>query len=275
MPGESVEEALAAAEAYAGDGIGAVFTLLGENLTSFAEAERVARDYEELLAEVARRGLRAEVSVKLTQLGLDIDTAGTERLVRQLAVRAADAAGWLWIDMEGSAYVQATVDLYETVLRDHSNVGLCIQAYLHRTPADVERLLPLRPGFRLVKGAYDEPAAIAYRSKHEVDATYAAIAGQLVDGLAAGTIARAILATHDVALITAAMRLAEAAGLPRTALEIQMLYGIRADEQRRLATEGYDVRGLVAYGSHWYAWYMRRLAERPANVIFALRQLLP
>jgi proline dehydrogenase len=275
MPGEELVDALAAAEAHAASGVGCVFTLLGENLTTFEEAEGVARHYHGVLAEIAARGLRGEVSIKLTQLGFDIDPEGTYRLVDALARDAAGTGTWLWIDMEGSAYVDATVALYERAAGAHRNVGLCIQAYLRRTPTDVARLLPLRPAFRLVKGAYDEPEAIAYRSRREVDTAFAGLAAQLLAATAGGQVSRAILATHDTALIEQAARSATALGLDRGRVEVQMLYGVRSGEQRRLAAEGLDVRCLIAYGRHWYPWYMRRLAERPANVLFALRQLLP
>jgi proline dehydrogenase len=275
MPGEEMADALAAAERYRAQGIGAVFTLLGENLAAFEEAEQIAAHYRELLTAIAARDLGAEISVKLTQLGLDLDSEGAFRLVEGLAARAADIGTWLWIDMEGSAYVEATVALYERVKATHENVGLCIQAYLHRTPADLARLMPLRPAIRLVKGAYDEPAAIAYRKGPEVDAAYLAAAADLVAAVSEGRASRAILGTHDLRLIEQSGRVAEAHGLGRDRIEIQMLYGIRAGEQRRLAAEGYDVRALVSYGSYWYPWYVRRLAERPSNLVFALRQLLP
>jgi proline dehydrogenase len=275
MPGEEMADALAAAERYRVDGIGAVFTLLGENLKAFDEAEQIAGHYRELLAEISTRDLGAEISVKLTQLGFDLDPERTLGLLNDLAGRAADLGTWLWIDMEGSPYVEATVAAYERVKAAHENVGLCIQAYLHRTPADLARLMPLKPAIRLVKGAYDEPAAIAYRKGPEVDAAYLAAAADLLAAVAEGRASRAILGTHDLRLIEQSSRVAEARGLRRDRIEVQMLYGIRAGEQRRLAAEGYSVRALISYGSYWYPWYVRRLAERPANVVFALRQLLP
>jgi len=275
MPGETLPDALGAAEAHAASGIGSVFTLLGENLTTMSEAERVADHYREVLDEVAARGLRAEISVKLTQLGLDIDAEGAYRAFDGLARHAATNANWVWVDMEGSAYVERTLAFYERAARDHRNVGLCLQAYLHRTPADVARLLPLTPAIRIVKGAYDEPAEIAYRAREEVDAAYAAISVQLFEALVRGQASRVILATHDIRLIEQLARSAASMAIDRSRIEVQMLYGIRFDEQRRLAAAGFDVRCLIAYGTYWFPWYMRRLAERPANVIFALRQLLP
>jgi proline dehydrogenase len=181
----------------------------------------------------------------------------------------------VWVDMEGSAYTEQTIAIYERLKASHPNLGICLQAYLRRTAADVQRLLPLEPAIRLVKGAYDEPPAIAYRSRREVDANYVALAMVLLDAAASGRVVRIGLGTHDVVLIEQLAEHAAALGLPKTAFEVQMLNGIRLDQQRRLAAEGYLVRDLIAYGTAWYAWYMRRLAERPANVLFALRQMLP
>lgn len=275
MPGEELSDALGAAEVYRRDGIGSVLTLLGENLTAISEAEAVAAHYREAFDEVARRGLQTEISVKLTQFGYDIDPEAAYRFVDALATHAAEKDNWVWIDMEGSAYTEGTVAFYERAAQAHRNVGLCMQAYLHRTPADVVRLLAVTPSIRLVKGAYDEPAKIAYRTSREVDAAYSSVATVLLEALAAGRATRAILATHDTALIDQLARIAGSLGLERGRVEIQMLYGIRAGEQLKLSKLGFSVRGLIAYGSYWYPWYMRRLAERPANLIFAMRQLLP
>ena len=180
----------------------------------------------------------------------------------------------LWVDMEGSAYTESTIAFYERLRAVHSNTGICLQAYLKRTAADIQRLLPLKPEIRLVKGAYAEPADIAYRTRHDVDANYLALSVAMLDSVRGGGSVRVGLGTHDVRLIEQVAEHAAALGLPRTAFEIQMLYGIRADQQRRLNREGFIVRTLIAYGEAWYPWYMRRLAERPANVIFALRQMV-
>ena len=275
MPGEELEDALGAAEGYRRDGIGSVFTLLGENLASIEDADAVAAHYRGAQDAVVARGLDTEMSVKLTQLGFDMDPAATARYVDELAIRAAERKTWLWIDMEASDYVEPTLALYEAAAEKHRNVGLCVQAYLRRTPDDLRRLAAVKPSIRLVKGAYDEPASLAYRAKREVDAAYVAVASRLIAGVADGSVARVILATHDTTLIEQLAATAASLGLSKDRVEIQMLYGIRASEQRRLAREGFSVRGLVAYGRYWYPWYMRRLAERPANVIFAMRALLP
>ncbi len=273
MPGEDPESALAAAAAFKADDIASEFTRLGENITELAEGDAVAEHYLGILDEIARRGLDGEVSVKLTQLGYDLDVERTLAHTRRLAERAAANGKTLWVDMEGSAYAEGTIAFYERLKADHPNTGLCLQAYLHRTAADVQRLLPLSPRIRLVKGAYAEPASIAYQSRQDVDTNYVAVAVALLDASHAGTDVRLGLGTHDVRLIEQIAAHAAALGLPKSSFEIQMLYGIRMDQQRRLAAEGYLVRDLIAYGEAWYPWYMRRLAERPANVLFALRQI--
>lgn len=275
MPGEDMVSALTAAVRFQVEGLGTIFTHLGENLTSIDEADGVAAHYAELIDQVAARKLDGEPSVKLTQLGFDLDEARTMVHAEALAARAAQHGKTFWIDMEGSVYVERTIAFYERLKAGHSNAGICLQAYLRRTAADVRRLLPLEPQIRLVKGAYAEPASIAYQTRHDVDANYLALTVAMLDAFRAGTKVRIGLGTHDVRLIEQAAEHAAALGLPKAAFEVQMLYGIRLDQQRRLARDGYLVRDLIAYGEAWYPWYMRRLAERPANVIFALRQMLP
>ena len=275
MPGEDAEAALRAAASLDSAGIGSVFTRLGENLTRLDEADEVAEHYLQLSAEIARRDLAGEISVKLTQLGLDLDVERAYSHLVRLTERAGASGQTVWIDMEGSAYTERTVALYERLRSAHPNAGVCLQAYLRRTAADVQRLLPLGPAIRLVKGAYAEPAAIAYQTRREVDEHYHALAVQLLDARQTGRPLRIALGTHDIGLIERAAAYASAHGSTNGAFEVHMLYGIRTDEQHRLARAGYAVRTLIAYGTHWYPWYMRRLAERPANVWFVLRQLLP
>jgi len=274
MPGESVDDALAAAVTFQIEGIGTLFTRLGENLTDIAEADAVADHYLALLDEIHARRLDGEVSVKLTQLGFDLDIERAFEHASAIAARAAQDGRTFWIDMEGSAYAEGTVAFYERLRAVHPNVGICLQAYLKRTAADIQRLLPLDPQIRLVKGAYAEPASSAYRTRHDVDANYLALSVAMLEAARGGRHVRIGLGTHDVRLIEQAAEHALALGLPRTAFEVQMLYGIRMDQQRRLASEGFLVRDLIAYGEAWYPWYMRRLAERPANVLFALRQMV-
>jgi proline dehydrogenase len=273
MPGETMEEALDAAETFRPLGIGILLTHLGENLTNLADAEAVAEHYHDVLDKVRARGMDAEISVKPTQLGLDLDAGATLAHLRGLAAHAAEAGGSLWLDMEGSPYVDGTLDLYRQLKADHPRVGICLQAYLRRTPADVHALLPLQPEIRMVKGAYNEPASVAFRRKGEVDAAYQSLSVLMLPAAARGEL-RLGLGTHDTALVERVADYARSAGIGIDAFEVQMLYGIRMDEQRRLAAAGFRVRDLIAYGDAWYAWYMRRLAERPANVAFALRQIV-
>lgn len=274
MPGEEPEAALDAAVRFKAEGIASEFTRLGENVTVVEEGDAVAEHYLWLYDEIAKRGLDGEISVKLTQLGYDLDVDRTLAHTGRLAARAAEHGLMVWVDMEGSDYAEGTIGFYERLKATNPNTGLCLQSYLHRTAADIQRLLPLDPAIRLVKGAYAEPASIAYQAKHDVDTNFVALAVALLEGARHGRTVRLGLGTHDVRLIEQIAQHATAMGLPKTSFEVQMLYGIRMDEQRRLAREGYLVRNLIAYGEAWYPWYMRRLAERPANVIFALRQII-
>jgi proline dehydrogenase len=272
MPGETAESALDAAETFKPHRIGVLFTRLGENLTDLTEARAVVDHYHGLLDQIQARGLDGEISVKLTQLGLDLDPDATFAHASALTEHAARVGGALWIDMEGSAYTEPTIAMYERLKAMHPNVAICLQAYLRRTPDDIRRLLPLTPAIRLVKGAYNEPVEVAFRRRAEVDAAYQSLSALMLPSAAAGEM-RLALGTHDVALIEQTAERAGNAGFPITCFEIQMLYGIRAGEQTRLAEGGYVVRDLISYGDAWYAWYLRRLAERPANVAFAFRQL--
>jgi proline dehydrogenase len=272
MPGEGFDAALKAATAFREKGVGALFTLLGENISDLADANRVVEHYEEVLAACV--GIAAEVSVKPTQLGLDIDPDAAYANLVRLTRAAANARTFLWIDMEGSAYTDRTVDLYRQLRAQHANVGIALQAYLHRTVKDVAGLMPLKPAIRLVKGAYAEPASIAFTAKREVDENYLALVASMLPEVKRRNL-RLVAATHDTVLIAKAWRYAEALGVDRGHFEVAMLYGIRMDEQLRLAREGFTVRDLISWGDAWYAWYLRRLAERPANVWFVARQLLP
>jgi proline dehydrogenase len=274
MPGEDADAAFAAAATLAAGGQGILFTRLGENLTSLDEANAVAAHYHEVLDRSAALERPIELSVKPTQLGLDLDEEACFRLCSELASRADVAGTWFWVDMESSAYVERTLALFERLKKRHRNVGICLQAYLKSTPADIRRILPLEPAVRLVKGAYDEPASLAWRKKAEVDGAYQAAALVIAEAARDGK-ARLALGTHDSSLVERIASFADAAGVPREKLEVHMLFGIRAGELRRLQQAGFPAFTLVAYGKHWYPWYMRRLAERPANVGFALRQLLP
>ncbi len=273
MPGEEFPAAVRAAQRFASLGIGTVFTKLGENVSTLAEAEAVRDHYLDVLAQIAADRLPAHISVKLTQLGLDVDRGWCERAVGALAERADGSGGFVWIDMEDSHYTDVTLDVFRRVRAACASVGVCLQAYLHRTPGDVEALLPLRPAIRLVKGAYAEPPAVALPRKADLDAAYFALADRLLQGAARGE-ARPVLGTHDMRLVGRLRARARELGVAPGGYELHLLYGIRADDQRSLAAAGERIRVLISYGSAWFAWYMRRLAERPANVWFVLRNLI-
>ncbi|HYT05750.1 MAG TPA: proline dehydrogenase family protein [Gemmatimonadales bacterium] len=273
MPGEDQGAALDAAAAFSQEGIGAVLTELGEQVTNAAEAAAVRDHYLDVFDRIGERALPAHVSVKLTHLGLDVQRDACRDHLLALAARAAGRGSFLWIDMEESRYVDVTLELFRRVRSAHERVGVCLQAYLRRTSADLETLLPLAPAIRLVKGAYNEPAEVAFSRKRDVDDGYFTLAGRLLDQAARGR-ARPVFGTHDGGLIARIRGRAAALGAGPGAYELHMLYGIRAAEQRALARAGCTVRVLISYGSAWFAWYMRRLAERPANVWFVLRNLV-
>ncbi len=271
MPGETLDDAVAAARELETHGLGTILTHLGENVTERAEADAEAEHYLDVIERSA--SLDCEVSVKLTQLGLDLDPERPHRHLIRLIERAAELKRTIWIDMEGSAYTERTIEVYRRLRRVHPNVGVAIQAYLRRSRADVESLLPLGAAIRLVKGAYREPASIAFASLAEVNENYFALARLLLAPEARGAGARLVAGTHDTRLIARINEYAEATGVPRGAFEYAMLYGIRRDEQERLARSGYPTRVLISYGSSWFPWYMRRLAERPANLMFVAKSL--
>lgn len=270
MPGETAADALAAAELLQGKGIGTVFTHLGENITEAAEARRVADHYIEVLDQIRARKLATELSVKLTQLGLDLSSSQCYGNLKRIIECAGDKST-VWIDMESSPYVDITLELFRRARGAFHNVGVCLQAYLYRTAGDIAALMPLSPAIRLVKGAYKEPAGVAYPRKKDVDQNFFALARTLLDQPARRAGVRTAIATHDRALIRRITEFAAPAGLNKDEYEFQMLYGIQRPELDRLIAEGYRARILIAYGTYWFPWFMRRLAERPANVWFVAR----
>jgi proline dehydrogenase len=282
LPGEDEEAALSTASTLAGQGIETLLTHLGENVDNRDEAESVTAQYLGLLERIRATGLPAEVSVKLTQLGLDVDRELCfENVVRLIErSRAADgrsegASGdkTLWIDMEQSPYVDVTLELYRRAYKEHRNAGVCVQAYLYRTEKDVEALIAMGAAVRLVKGAYSEPREIAYAKKGDVDENFFRIAQMLLSPEARRAAVRAVMGTHDRKLIARICDWAASQGIVKEQLEFAMLYGIQRAEQLRLGREGYRSVVLVSYGSYWFPWFMRRLAERPANVFFLARNL--
>jgi len=273
MPGESFDDMLVAATATATEGIGAVFTRLGENVKDLAEADAVARHYLEVIDRIRAQGISCEPSIKLTQLGLDIDRDLAFGHLRDLAVRSQAAGSYLWIDMEQSSYVDVTLDLTRRLKQEFPAVGVCLQAYLFRTRQDLEDVVSRGIGVRLVKGAYNEPATVAFPKKSDVDANYLALAQHMLSAGPRAAGSRAVFGTHDLDLISSIRAHAQSTGAKPAQYEFHMLYGIQKAAQLRLAQDGALVRVLIAYGEYWFPWYMRRLAERPANVWFVAKSL--
>jgi proline dehydrogenase len=273
MPGETLEEAIVAAREQNQIGISVTLTHLGENLTDRSEADSVLNHYLGVLDRIQGSSVIGEVSVKPTQLGLDIDPALCLAHTRTLAEAARVHGSRLWIDMEGTDYVDRTLQLYRDVRATHSNLGLCLQSYLRRSRADLEALLPLGPAIRIVKGAYAEPASLAFPDKKEVDDNFHWMAERLWSADARQHGAWATLGTHDLALIQRLEATATRMGVGARDYEYAMLFGIRTAEQKRLTQAGRNVRVLISYGEHWFPWYMRRLAERPANLLFVARTM--
>jgi proline dehydrogenase len=269
MPGETVDDALRAVRDLNAEGTPAILTYLGENVATDDDAAATVAEYERLFAALQAARAACHVSIKLTQFGMDVDAARALERVRHLARTADTNRTLLAIDMESSAYVDATVDAYEELASQSGNVAICLQAYLHRTPDDVRRLLAGKPTIRLVKGAYREPASLALQRRAEIDQRYRLLAREL---LAAG--ARVVFGTHDLALVSLIRQDARALGVPESDLEVQMLYGIQDAGRRRLASEGIRTRVLISYGRAWYPWFMRRLAEKPSNLLLVGRNLL-
>ena len=272
MPGETLDDALGAAEALRSKKIGTVFTHLGENIKDRAEAQQVAEHYQEVLERIRERGLQAEISVKLTQLGLDLSLELCFENLKAIIERAQKDS-IVWVDMEASNYVDATLDLYRRTLELFPNVGVCLQAYLFRTRNDLSKLLTLRSSIRLVKGAYNESAEIAFPRKQDVDENYFTLAKEILIAKKESRCVRAAFGSHDLALIRRLSDFAFAEQIKKADFEVQMLYGIQRAEQERLANEGCTSIVLVAYGSYWYPWFVRRLAERPANLWFMVRNV--
>jgi proline dehydrogenase len=274
MPGERTDDALDAARALQTQGITTILTHLGENLTTAQEAEEVTRHYLDLMDQVAASGLDAQISIKPTQLGLDLDRALCERNMNRLMERARERDNFLWIDMESSAYVDPTLDLFRRTRATSPRVGVALQAYLYRTAKDLESLIPLGAAVRIVKGAYLEPPEVAYPKKADVDENFFKLCTRMLadDARNAGGLLH--VATHDVALSDRLSAWIAEHHLPPSAYEFAMLYGIGTAHQTRLAREGKRLRVLVSYGEYWFPWYMRRLAERPANVWFVMKNMV-
>ncbi|UCG87426.1 MAG: proline dehydrogenase family protein [Gemmatimonadota bacterium] len=272
LPGEDLEAALEAVVKLGDEGISSLITLLGENVSTTAEVQDVVRQYQTTLCQIQSRAADCQLSIKPTQLGMDLGGDSCEQGLFALLPHAA--GDLVWVDMESSGYVDRTLDLIETVNSTHKNIGVCLQAYLHRTDGDLDRLVSRGIPVRLVKGAYREPASVAIRKKKDVDVNYLKLGCRLLDAVAAGKGGPAAFATHDMNLVRSIQEYSVKRSVPGDAFEFEMLYGVGREHQRRLVAEGFRVRVLVSYGSAWFPWYMRRLAERPANVWFVARSLV-
>src|SRR5215203_1372104 len=270
IAGETVDEAIAAVADLPGKGLLLTLDYLGESVSSAAAASAVAADYEQIISAIVASGIERNISLKLTQLGLDVDKATAVDNMRRL-LQPADANGFfVRIDMENSPYTDATLEILDTLWRQgHRNVGTVIQSYMKRSPGDVQRLNAMGARVRLVKGAYKEPKDVAYQKKSEVDAAYIELMQMLLDK---GTYPA--IATHDANMIDATKAYATSKGYRNDRFEFQMLYGIRRDLQTALVKDGYRVRVYVPFGKQWYPYFMRRLGERPANVGFVLRGII-
>ena len=274
MPGERLEDALTAARAQEQRGIGTIFTHLGENVIRVEDARAVAAHYVMVMDAVHAGGLNAQVAVKPTHLGLDIDADLAARHLEQLVNHAEATSSFVWLDMESSPYVDRTIDLFRQLRQRSSRVGVALQAYLYRTAEDIERLLPLGAAIRLVKGAYLEAPTVAFPSKRDVDRNFFTLACRLLGAEAVSAGGLLHIATHDGALVDRLQAFIATDAVPRSAYEFAMLYGIQRPLQTRLIQAGVPLRVLIAYGPHWFPWYMRRLAERPANLAFVVKNLV-
>lgn len=272
--GETLDEAVAAVKELNRQGLLATLDHLGENVTSETEARDATTDVLDLLEAIEASGIQSGISVKLTQLGLDLGPALAAENLQRIVARAADAQRFVRIDMESSEYVEQTLDLFEGLWPQHSNVGVVIQSYLRRSINDAARLVRIGASVRLVKGAYDEPPEVAFADKAETDACFMQIVEQLFSDEAQANGVFPAIATHDTRLIEQTKALTLRRKIARDRFEFQMLYGIRPRLQQQLVAEGYHVRVYVPYGQQWFPYLMRRLAERPANVSFLLRNLI-
>ena len=273
MPGERVEDALEAAAALKPQGLNTIVTRLGENISRIEEAKEVSDHYDMVIDKIKAAGLDAQVSVKPTQLGYDQDKEVCFKYCLALLKRAEAAGNFFWLDMESSPYVEGTIALFKR-LRAHSDkVGIAIQAYLFRTEKDIEDLVPLGSAIRLVKGAYLEPANVAYPAKADVDANYLKLATRLLQPDAFKPGALLHIATHDLVIQEKLQKVIAERRVPSSQYEFAMLYGIQSGRQNDLGRAGVRTRCLISYGEYWFPWYMRRLAERPANVWFVVKNM--
>jgi proline dehydrogenase len=267
IAGESVEEAVAAVQPLAARGFLLTLDYLGESVTTTDEADEATREYRRILQTIVRSGIERNISIKLTQLGLDVDRATCVDNLRRILDPAVEHGFFVRIDMESSAYIDVTLQVFETIWgQGYHNIGIVLQAYLMNTPQDVRRMIDLGARIRLVKGAYKEPKTVAFQKKSDVDDAFVRLMKELLDN---GTYPA--IATHDQVMIDATKAYAAERGYAKDRFEFQMLYGIRRDLQTSLRAEGYPMRIYVPFGQQWFPYFMRRLGERPANIGFVLR----
>ena len=271
VAGESIDEAVEAILKLNGSGCSASFDHLNESVGSVAETEAEVREYLDVLERIDQTGINSNVSIKLTQFGLEIDPELAYRNARRVVADSARRGNFVRVDMEGASVTQATIDVFKRLRSEFglNDVGIVLQSYLYRTMNDTRDLLKIPARIRLCKGAYKEPPEVAYPDKKDVDENYVRLMQLLLSsGIYHG------IATHDPKMIEATINFANLEGISKEAFEFQMLYGVRRDLQVQLARDGYNMRVYVPYGKHWYPYFMRRLAERPANVWFVLKNLL-
>jgi len=270
VAGETIAEAVEAIRLINADGGTASFDHLNESVTGQAEAEAEVREYLQILKQIDDTGIRSNVSIKLTQFGLEIDPELAYKNARRVVADAARRGNFVRVDMEGSNVTQATLNVFKRLRSEFglNDVGVVLQSYLYRTFADAQELLKLPARIRICKGAYNEPPEVAYPEKKDVDENYLRVMKLL---LSSGSYHG--IATHDPKMIDATIAYAQKEGIGKEAFEFQMLYGVRRDLQTRLARDGYNMRVYVPYGKHWYPYFMRRLAERPANIWFVLKNM--
>jgi proline dehydrogenase len=273
MPGERVEDAIEAARALKPQGINTILTRLGENITRIEEAQEVYDHYVRVIDLVKADGLDAQISIKPTQLGFDQNPDICYDYCLKLLQKSDAAGNFFWLDMESSPYVEGTIALYKRLRASSPNVGIAIQAYLYRTEKDIEELIQLGSAIRLVKGAYLEPASVAYPKKADVDANYLKLATRMLQDDNARPGALLHIATHDLGIQAKLQDIVRQRNVPQSRYEFAMLYGIQTGRQQELGRQGIKVRCLISYGEYWFPWYMRRLGERPANVWFVVKNI--
>jgi len=273
MPGERIEDAIEAAKKLQPQGLNTILTRLGENLTRIEEAQEVFDHYLRVIELIQAAGLDAQISIKPTQLGYDQNPEVCYGYCIKLLERCESAGIFFWLDMESSPYVDGTFALYKRLRAKSASVGIAVQAYLFRTPKDIEEIVPMGAAIRLVKGAYLEPAAVAYPAKSDVDEAYFKLASRLLQDDAAKPGALLHIATHDLGLQARLQQVIADRHISKNRYEFAMLFGIQTSRQQELGRAGVRTRCLISYGEYWFPWYMRRLGERPANVWFVVKNM--